>query len=40
VQVLKHSFEADSAKSLKSSAEAVTLVQAPQFSLRIARSAS
>jgi hypothetical protein len=40
VQVLKHSFEADSAKSLKSSAEAVTQVQAPQFSLRIARSGS
>jgi len=40
VQVLKHSFEADSAKSLKSSADAVAQVQAPQFSLRIARSAS
>lgn len=40
VQVLKHSFEADSAKSLKSSADAVAQVQAPQFSLRIARSAA
>ncbi|MDP2793473.1 MAG: hypothetical protein Q8O25_05225 [Sulfurisoma sp.] len=40
VQVLKQSFEADSAKSIKSSAEAVALIQAPQFSLRIARSAS
>lgn len=40
VQVLKHSFEADSAKSLKSSADAVAQVQAPQFSLRIARNAS
>ena len=37
VQVLKHSFEADSAKSLKSSAEAMA-IQAPQFSLRVARS--
>jgi hypothetical protein len=40
VEVLKHSFEADSAKSIKSSADNVTQVQAPQFSLRIARSAS
>jgi hypothetical protein len=40
VQVLKHSFEADSAKSLKSSADAVAQVQAPQFSLRVARSTS
>lgn len=39
VLVLKHSFEADSAKSLKSSADAATQVQAPRFSLRIARSA-
>ncbi|MBU0751925.1 MAG: hypothetical protein KJ787_11690 [Gammaproteobacteria bacterium] len=40
VDVLKHSFEADSGKSLKSSADAVAQIQAPQFSLRIARGAS
>ncbi|RLJ63748.1 hypothetical protein [Sulfurisoma sediminicola] len=37
VQVLKHSFEADSAKSIKSSGDGMAQVQAPQFSLRIGR---
>lgn len=37
VQVLKHSFEADSAKSIKSSGDGIAQVQAPEFSLRIGR---
>jgi hypothetical protein len=40
VQVLKHSFEADSAKSIKSSGDGMAQVQAPQFSLRIGRRVS
>jgi hypothetical protein len=40
VEVTKHSFEADSAKSIKSGADNVAQVQAPQFSLRLGRAAS